>query len=852
MRNTFLFFVFLLSPLLFFAQAIEPDSVIVTIEGPKAVFNLDLRDSLDIPAIDSLIAELDTLLNDLSPSPEVYGHEIFRNDSIKIFTPGDIVKVPDSYVLGIGDEIAISIFGISQLDAKLRIDSSGFVEPATLPKIYLKGIKWGQARQLLQRRFSSYYRFRSDQFAATLSNPRKITVNIFGEVERPGSYQVEATNTAFNTLFAAGGPTNNGSIRGIKVYKGQNMKTLDIYDIFFDPGVQFDFYLEDNIIVFVPPLGKTVSIEGAVPRPMKFEVEESEGIIELIKFAGGLNPEAVKEIVQIRRFEDDRFQLIDINLQELIDNNLNYPLNDGDEISIKSVERNVREVVSAEGAVELPGEYSLVSTKRISDLLTKSILKREAQLDLAFLVRLNPDSTLRLIEVNLQNVLANPGETDDLLLEPKDKLVVNDQNQLVDRSTISVRGEVRKKISYPFDPSSQITLRQAVLLAGGLGPEARNIGYIIRTNPENQNEKEYLEIDIKDAIANRSGASNLVLQPWDEVFVLRASNYTDIITVGIKGAVRNQGEFQYDPSLKLKDLIVLAGGLRPEASTKLQVFRLETDQNQPSRTVAATIEIDEALNIIAGPENFRLMPFDEVVVRKVPGYEMQTFINIKGEILYPGEYALTSKNETILSLVNRAGGLTTEAFPEGASLERVVDVNVNPDQFNYYKVVTRLDEALKSELSQYNFILKKGDIFTIPKKEDVVYINMIHTKASEVNPAKYDSTTIAVTFEPGKSAKWYIDEFAGGFGHDADKNSVTVEYANGAVKRSKGGLFKKYPIPGKGSTIAIGKKYDRKKRRVADESSGDSANELRPGVIVNVGADKSVEKKELNDGGENN
>lgn len=777
----------------------------------SSVINININpgDTVDLEALDSLVNAIGEILTK-KPESEIYGHQIFKADSIQIFQPTTIAKVPDSYVLGEGDEIAIVIFGTSQLDAKLIIDEAGFISPSQMPKIYLKGLTWGQAKQLVRRRYSNYYIFRPEQFVMSLSEPRTITVNIFGEVERPGSYNLVATNTAFNALVAAGGPTEEGSVRNIRVYNGNEQKVLDIYELMNDMGSQFEYYLEDNVFIQVPAARRIVNIEGAIQRPLKYELLENEGLTELINFAGGLSANAVKEIVQIKRFTNDQQVLLDLNFQELIDRNQNYSLQNGDDITIKSIDAELVNSVMIEGAIELPGEYSIETTPRISDLANKAVLKREARLDVAFLMRANPDSTYKLLQIDLENILTNSGSGEDLPLEPKDKLIIYELGDYVDRSTFSVTGAVRREIEHPFDPEASITIQQAILLAGGLEQEAADIGYIIRTNINNQKEKEYIRVNISDAISSPNGPSNLRLRPLDQLNVLTMSNFTDDSFVTLRGAVRFPQTFFYDPTLSLKDLLTLGGGFKPEASRRIDIFRLNIEKTQPTNTIVTSLEVDDDFNIIDDNADFNLMPYDEIVVRNVPDFEVQSFVTVEGEVFHSGEYALMAKNERLSDIIQRAGGLTPEAFAGGATILRKNHQGDELSMTEEFAVITRLEEVLKNPSSPYNYILKDGDVIKIPKRNDLVFINIANTNAEELFADMYPSGKIGVVFQPGKNAKWYITEHAGGFNRKASKDMVTVQYANGAITGTKGkGIFRKYPKLKKGAVISVGAKPEK-------------------------------------------
>lgn len=786
----------------------------------------EVGDSLSFAALDSLITKIDSfrIARKQVLEAKTYGHQLFRNYQGSAFANQAIAKIPDSYILGVGDEITLSIFGAAQFDNKFTVDEGGFINPTKVPKIFLKGVPFGQAKQLIKRRFGQFYLFRPEQMSISISNPRTITINVFGEVNKPGSYTVPAVTTAFTAMALAGGPTELGSVRNIKVVNDTEQKVLDIYDIINNPAKQFEYYLEDNAIIQVPAAGKVVALAGAVKRPLQYELTDQEGLTNLLTYAGGFKGNAYKDLIQIKRFDDGIATLIDLSWNN--NNQQRVNLVNGDSVMVKAIANNALErVVAIRGAIELPGDYALASTPNLSTLINKGKLKREALLDIAFLLRTDLDSNRTLVQVDLQEIINNPNSAENLKLQPKDVLLVNEQQQFANRSFISVRGAVRNELdSFQVNPDSSITMQQAILLAGGLAPEATDFGYLIRTDANNYRKKEYLRVDVKSAMRDVNSDQNFLLQPFDELVLLSNAIYTDTAYVSIKGAVHLPGKLFYDVSLQLQDALSLAGGLKDNAAkNRIEVFRVETDADQPTKTIIATLSVDEQLNPTGANTNFSLQPFDEIVVRELPDFELQNFVEIKGEVLFPGEYALVKQNESLASIIQRAGGLTPEAFINGVNILRVDTIDpiisyhrISPEEVDIITTYRTQRVVLPLQIGNgknFNHLLQTGDVIIIPKQKDDIEIRLANTGASKpIDEDKPDTETviadkISVVYVGDKSAKWYIQEYAGGFGADADKSKVTVEYPNGAIKGTKRiGIFYKYPKPTKGSIISVGAK----------------------------------------------
>jgi hypothetical protein len=246
----------------------------------------------------------------------------------------------------------------------------------------------------------------------------------------------------------------------------------------------------------------------------------------------------------------------------------------------------------------------------------------------------------------------------------------------------------------------------------------------------------------------------------------------------------------------------LAGGLKIEAAAnKVEVFRLKIEQNESTQTVVGSFAIDSNYNVI-GADNFKLQPFDVVIVRNVPEFSLQRFVQIIGEVKYPGDYALIDKNEKLLNLISRAGGLTLESFPDGATLKR--------SEENLGDVILDLKTAIKNPNDRHNFILKQGDVLFIPKSKELVTIIGL-TNASERYNDQYGKINVA--FNPGKRALYYVKYYAAGVGAEGSRKSIIVRHPNGELKRTKNfGLFKIYPKVRKGTVIEVGPKKKKKEK----------------------------------------
>ncbi len=762
----------------------------------------DVKESvLEGATIEEAVAEELQEQEPAAPPATIYGHGIFRNKTLKVFRQADNIKPREAYRLGTGDEVTISIWGISIFERTYTINESGYIRPDEMPRIFLRDLTLRDAREKLRSTFSRFYRFNQDQFEISLRYARTLSIGIYGEVFTPGNHTISSINSAFNALVAAGGPTDIGTVRNIKWIKNDGeMETIDVYAYMADPAIAKDFYLADNDIIQVPLAERVVGISGAVNRPMRYELTKGEELMDLIDYAGGFRPDAYQAIIQLRRYQNDEQKVIDIDFAQLKEVGGDYILKNGDIISVRTIPALLRDFVEISGSVELPGQYEFKQGMRISDLLFRGKLVEESQRDFAVLRRNNRDGTYNFERINLLDVLQNSSSPSNVLLSPGDQLSIYARARFVDAFNFSVSGQVRSPGSFEYDPSQNLKVRDAVMLAGGLTPSATAFGYLIRKDLKTQ-EPEYLSLPIQQIVSDPGNAQNIAIRPGDELRIQSEASFYDEAVVRIDGAIRSPGSFAFDETMTLRDLILLANGLKLEAATnRVQVSRLLIEQNEPTRSVVATLQIDENLMPTDDPD-FALQPYDQVFVRTVPEFEFQKTVVIDGEVRFPGPYILISENEPISSIVQRAGGLTAEAFPEGATLSRSEGPIPGP-------IVIRLDEAIKQNNSPSNIVMKRGDRINVPKVRDFVSIAGAVNTSERFSPELVGpDNRVTVIFDGSRSARHYIERFAGGFAENGDRKNVTVEYANGEIRKSKDfGLFQVYPPIEKGSMVHVGTK----------------------------------------------
>ncbi len=745
------------------------------------------------------------------PKEEIYGQDIFRNKTLKLFEPIGDFRAPDDYIIGEGDEFSITIWGRAEYSNILAVNKEGYIKDQYLPRVYVKGMTYRSAVDAVKSNISKVYNMKDSYLEIVLSYSRQITVGIYGNIFDPGSYSVSALNTAMNALVAAGGPNQTGSVRSIKIMRsGGTDKILDVYKYMENPGIADNLYLQDNDVIYVPAAGKVVRIQGAIKRPMNYELIGSEGVLELVKHAGGLRPNAYKNNIQIERYTNDRQVLVDIDLNDLLSKNKKFLLLDGDVVNIPMVKESYDNYVVADGAVEQAGKFELVSGMRLKDLILKSGLAEDARVDKVYVLRKQEDLTNRYIRLNLKDVLENRNSSDNILLRPRDKIQIFSKSQFVDEFTVSISGEVRKPGGLDYD--NNVRISDLLYFAGGIKPSASEIALV--KSIELDNSTSYQRINLGNVMNDIDSDDNILMEPKDELIVYPKSKFSDDFSVEIFGAVREPGLYPYNPNMTLNDVIFISGGLRAQAAnSRVEVSRVIKDNVEQTTVVVATLNVDKDL-VLSSKSGFKLEPYDQIFIRNAPGFELQRNIVLKGEVQYPGVYSLTDKNERILSVIERAGGLTESAFKQGATLRRV------EDETGF--VLLDLEEVVNDPNSKFNYVLKEQDVITVPKIKDLV------TLAGAIKFPGIDSLKkLNVPYHKNKNAKFYINKYGAGVDRKEKKGRkrlVFVEYPNGYTKRVKRYVgVKVYPKVEKGSKITVHRKKQKPEKRQQEKKETDWA-----------------------------
>lgn len=565
------------------------------------------------------------------PPAKIFGQQFFRDKSISLFQTSSKIEALESYVLDAGDELSVTVWGDANYSGVFKVTDDGYVDFTTemisIPRLYVKEMSFGNAKKAIGRLFGQYIDLKgpNTQLAINLNYKRTIVVNIAGEVFNPGSYVIPATNTAFNALVAANGPSQIGTVRKIQVIsKEKAPKTLDVYKFIKDPSPKEEFYLSNGDFIYVPLAERVVMIDGAIKRPFEYELVSGENLIKLIEYAGGLQPDAYKNNIQLTRFTNDEEVLIDINLADLMKNKRDFTLLDGDRISIAPILQSYTNFVSVTGAVKLAGQFELENKDtRLRDVLNKAGILGSARLDRFYVIRVKDDLSKEYLKLSLDNVLKGD-VNENIVLRPFDEIRIEPKSRFRNDYSIKVHGAVRDPEIIVYSPN--LTVKDAVFLCGGLKEEAANNRIEISRIVKGNNERTQVivkTIAIDDDLALDD---DHLLEPFDQIFVRSAAEFELQRNVVISGEVRYPGIYSLlDKREKLSSLLIRAGG--PTESAFLEGAKMNRKEEDLGDVLldARKVYEDPSSNF-----NYILKEGDSIFIPK-----MKDLVTIKGAVNYP-------------------------------------------------------------------------------------------------------------------------------------------------------------------------------------------------------------------------
>jgi protein involved in polysaccharide export with SLBB domain len=581
------------------------------------------------------------------------------------------------------------------------------------------------------------------------------------EVRLPGTFTLSAFSTVFNALYAAGGPSDNGTLRAIQLIRNnKKIAEIDVYDLLINGTANLDVQLQDQDVILVNPYLARVKVVGEVKRPLIFEVTPEDNLQDLIRYAGGYTDLAFKDRISISRITGNQRSISDVYQNQL---GL-FTLKGGDEVAVGRILDRFSNRIQIKGAVFRPGTFALTEGLTLTQLIKNADgLKGDAYTQRASILRTKGDLSSEVLEVNLQEVLA--GNQADVQLQREDVVRISSIYDVQNERYIQILGEVKRPGTYPY--AVGMTPEELILTAGGL-QESANLNDIEIARRLEDSDGGTLS-DILTTAVNPDLSFNpnaIALQPFDQVIVRKRANFTMQRLVSVEGQVNSPGIFAIQTSVdRISDLVKRAGGINQFAYTKgatlirkTEFFTTESEQVRRQKNL-------EALRVLLKDDPNNAEAQEELLKR--------LFRDLPKEMV--------EKKDSIANDVKR------ESLDQIAAETPGVAVKIKEAE----AVAINLEKILANPGSEEDLVLEEGDILNVPK-----LLQTVRMRGDVVYP-----TTLR--HEQGRGLRYYING-AGGFDRRANRKQTYVVYANGAVKRTKGVLgIRSYPLVEPGAEVII-------------------------------------------------
>ena len=618
----------------------------------------------------------------VNPEDQVFGRNIFTNENLT-FEPDVNVATPQDYRLGPGDEIIIDIWGASENSIRQEISPDGCITIPGLGMISLNGMNIADAKEYLKSELSRIYADEGNQIQVTLGNTRSIRVNVMGEVMVPGTYTMSAFASVFHALYNAGGITELGSLRDIRVARnGKTVANVDVYEYILQGKTDTNISLQEGDVIIVPTYEAIVKVEGKVKRPMKYEMKEDETISTLLKYAGFFASNAYKNSVRVVRQEGRQLSVATVERE----NFGSFKVMDGDVVSADSISNRYSNRLEIVGAVYRPGVYEFSDRiNTVKKLLTQADgLLGDAFTNRAVLYRQRENLTSEVLPVDVKGIME--GSAADVELRNNDLLYIPSIHDIKDEGDVYISGEIKNPGTYPY--ADNMTLEDFVITAGGLKETASLVRVDVARRIKDNKSTEASEtvsqnftFGLKDGFIV-DGEPGFVLEPYDQVFVRKSPAYSVQKIVTVKGEVLFEGEYSLNrKNERLSNLIERAGGITAFGYTKGAKLTRVANEDEKKRmadvldimrrelgeglTDSLKLELDSVFTVgidleaaLAKPGSSADIVLREGDVISVP--EMTSTVKINGAVMMPNTVTyLDGKN--VGYYLNQAGGYSQNA-----------------------------------------------------------------------------------------------------------------------------------------------------------------------------------------------
>jgi protein involved in polysaccharide export with SLBB domain len=750
--------------------------------------------------------------NSIGRQLPIYGVNLFRNPP-STFAPLNAVPVTPDYVIGPGDELLIQVWGQVTLNSRYTVDRSGSIYIPQVGTVHVAGLSFAQMHDFLRAQMARV--FRNFDLNVNMGQLRSIQVFVVGQARRPGSYTISSLSTLINALFATGGPTPQGSLRHIQLKRAGNVVVdFDLYDLLLRGDKSKDEQLLPGDVIYIPPVGPQIAVAGSVNVPAIYELKSANSttVGNILELAAGLTNVASKETVRLERVDERRMR--SITEVALDAQGRSTILHDGDLLELMAVPGQYKDAITLRGNVANPGRYKWKAGMRIRDLLpdkdaliTRDYWLKRGQLGqpvLTYIPTCLPTTPFGIPGLIYGIPLGEEGQN------PNWRYSSTRNPNLIGLAFGSEGGASDGTDNGPTDGGLDCTkVPESETAASGIND---------RYTPPTQTPQTTNSAGAQN-LSNNGFFTNNVQQNNSGQNQLSATS-TSVGSTFVANS--SAGQFKPRNDVKLSE---------PDIDWGYAVIERQSKEN----LTTSLLPFNLGKLVLEGDasQNLELLPGDVVTVFskadiRVPQAQQTRYVRLEGEVVSSGVYSVLP-GETLRHLVQRAGGLSTDAYLYGSEFTRESTRRVQQQRLNEYidqitlqvstnatsnRGLTPQDSAAMAAAQQQNqnvinslrqvratgrivlemlvdakdlsqlpdLPLEDGDRFIVPRVPSTV----------SVDGAVYNQNSFV--YDPSRRVGSYI-RLAGGANRDADKNRAYVIRASGSV------LSKQYSSSLRGSSF---------------------------------------------------
>ncbi|EHR6474864.1 SLBB domain-containing protein [Vibrio parahaemolyticus] len=648
-----------------------------------------------------------------------FGLELFAG-SPSTFAPLSDVPVPANYTVGAGDEIIVQLFGKENETYRLRVNRAGTINFPSLGPVNVAGMHFSDVRNsLTQRVKEQMIGVRSD---ISLGELRTMQVFVMGDAYKPGAYAVSALTTISQAIYYSGGFGESGALRDIQLKRdGKIIRKLDMYDLLLKGDASNDVRLLPDDVVLIGSVNDTVSIEGEINRPAIYEVKAGETYQQLIQMAGGFTANAHVEQLEIKRYASHGARealTLDFNKTQ----DRQSKVKNGDAIKILKKSEELTRYVQIEGDVRHPGYVEWRNGLRVADLFkyVDSAFNSTADVNYAVVVReINPQRDIEVFQLSLANAILSPGSQDNLQLQSRDRILVFNRFNNEDLDTLATQESVSKAktLEQAQEQAELEQQKEQEVMSSSVAVSHSANGTLNNQNTTEQAKpakiifrgKEITEEDFEKLKQNtrRTLLAPVLLQLQQQSRLGLAPQIAEVF-----GEVKHPGRYPITPRMTVSTLIEAAGGLTYNAFT-INAELARTAINSADERAYIDVERIDLRKAIQGSasDDAIIVGRDRLNILEKPNVKLQSTVTLQGEVRFPGTYTVR-QGETLSELLERAGGLTEFAHPQGAIFTREALRLQEQKLLNQYAADMRAETAKKTFRADSNM----GSVISDPDK----------------------------------------------------------------------------------------------------------------------------------------